>query len=113
MVETLPEYIISNLAHQKTLVKNLLANFKKVNILINNRIVQNNLNTVTEFNRCLLKVGPDAIDCVKEYKTQPGNGCVQRQKCATVAGSMPTIRNIITGVTVNDVYTQSSTIRNT
>ena len=72
MIEKLPEHIISNPAHQKTLVKNLLPNLK-VNRLIYDRMMQSNLNTVTEFNRYLLKVGSRAIDCVKEHKTLIGS----------------------------------------
>ena len=68
MVETLPEHIITNSARRKTLVKKILASFKKVNRLIYDRIVQSNPSTVYEFNKCLLKVRSDAVDCEKEHK---------------------------------------------
>ena len=63
MVETLPEYILATPVHQRTIVKNLLDRIKKANMLIYDRIVQNNPSTINEFLKRLLQVGSDAIDC--------------------------------------------------
>ena len=68
MVGTLPEYIITKPVHQKTPVKNLLDRLKKVNRLIYERIVQSYSFTVIGFNKCLLQVGSNAINCAKEHK---------------------------------------------
>ena len=73
MVEILSEYIIITPVHQKTIVKNLLDRIKEVNRLIYDRIVQSSLSTVNDFNRGLLRVGSNAINCAKEHKTFVGS----------------------------------------
>ena len=73
MVQTLPEYILSTATHPKTIVNNLLDRIKKVNRLIYDRIMQYNSTTVNDFNRFLLQMGSDAINCAKEHKTLIGS----------------------------------------
>ena len=130
MVETLPEYILATPVHQKTIVKNLFDRIKTANRLIYDRIVQNNPTTVNDFNRCLLQVGCDAINCAKEHKTLIGStNSPSHNPASTKKQKMSTsqYRTAVTGNSMakvcygcglnannqenNDVHTLSSTMR--
>ena len=125
MIETLPEYIIITPVHQKTLLKNLLDRLKRVNRLIYDCIVQSSSPTVDDFYKCSIEQktltgstnsqSHNPASTKKQMSTSPYRTAVtgySRQKCATVARSTLTIKNIIIGVIVNDVHTLSSTMRN-
>ena len=69
MVETLPEYILATPVHQKTIVKNLLDRIKNANMLIYDRIVQNNPSIINEVLKRLLQVGSNAIKLIVRKNT--------------------------------------------